>query len=235
MPEDNGGGTPGEGGKKEDAPKTFDEKYVKELRDENAKRRIEAKELKETVGELKQQLEEMSGPIRSIREALGHDPNKNAQEPLEALGTEVAALKQGFEAMRQKAETEAAAKQSAQVSFEIKTKAMVLGLADGVDASDVEKLMDRTGVSFDAEAGEVVGVDGALAAMKADKPYLFNEENAKAPPAGTPGGGTPPGRRRGGDDDTLTARLQKRAEQNIALRGFNPLGQVGAQPNPQQR
>lgn len=147
--------------------KTFDEAYVKSLRDEAAKYRVKAKELEDKVSTLPNEI------TAKVLKALGlePDPQKNFDQQL-------------AEAQEKAAKAEVLAKQRL-ISAEVKLVAAEMGL---IDADAALALMDKTNVTLD-ETGNVKGVKEALEALLQAKPWL------KKVAGGTPvGSGTnPPG------------------------------------------
>lgn len=146
--------------------KTFDEAYVKSLREEAAKYRTKAKELEK-------RLETMPNEITSkVLQALGlePDPHKNFEQQL-------------AEANRKAQEAEQKAK-ARLIAAEVKLIAAEMGL---IDADAALALMDKSSVEVD-DAGNVKGVKEALEALAKAKPWL------KKQASGPVGSGTnPPG------------------------------------------
>jgi|GEM_PF-1603434 len=147
-------------------PKTFDEAYVKGLRDEAAANRIKAKKLEEQVGKLAQET------TAKVLKALGlePDPDKNFEKQLE-------------EAQKKAQAAEKMANERL-VRAEVKVIATEMGL---VDSDAAYALMDGNSIEV-KEDGAVAGVKEALEALVTAKPWL------KAKEPGPVGGGTnPPG------------------------------------------
>lgn len=148
--------------------KTFDEAYVRSLRDEAAKYRVKAKELEDKVSTLPNEI------TAKVLKALGlePDPDKNFENQL-------------AEAQKKAQEVERRANERL-LSAEVRLQAAELGL---VDADAAMLLMDKAAVAVD-EAGNVTGVKEALEALVAAKPWLKKAAAA----SGQVGSGTnPPG------------------------------------------
>jgi hypothetical protein len=155
-----------QGGSQGGDTKTFDEAYVKSLREEAAKYRTKAKELES-------KLETLPAEITSkVLKALGlePDPQKNFEQQL-------------AEANRKAQEAEQKAK-TRLVAAEVKLLATEMGL---IDADAALALMDKSNVEVD-DAGNVKGIKEALGALVQAKPWL------KKQASGPVGSGTnPPG------------------------------------------
>ena len=155
-----------QGGSQGGDAKTFDEAYVKSLREEAAKYRTKAKELES-------KLETLPTEITSkVLKALGlePDPQKNFEQQL-------------AEANRKAQEAEQKAK-ARLIAAEVKLLAAEMGL---IDADAALALMDKSSVEVD-DAGNVKGVKEALEALAKAKPWL------KKQASGPVGSGTnPPG------------------------------------------
>ncbi|HHW26244.1 MAG TPA: hypothetical protein GXX23_02760 [Firmicutes bacterium] len=154
-----------QGGSQGGDTKTFDEAYVKSLREEAAKYRTKAKELES-------KLETLPTEITSkVLKALGlePDPQKNFEQQL-------------AEANRKAQEAEQKAK-ARLIAAEVKLLAAEMGL---IDADAALALMDKSNVEVD-DAGNVKGVKEALEALVKAKSWLKKQ-------SGPVGGGTnPPG------------------------------------------
>ena len=202
--------------------KTFSEKYVQELRSENAQRRVEAKELKDQFAALEAKTNERDAVFGKMAEALGVKPDPADQvDPMAAVMDLATSNQQKLvaaEARTQKVAIDSAIALAAQTEHAIAPK-------------DIAKLIDRTNITYDAETLEVRGVQEAIAAMKAATPAYFgepmNEDQKLRPPTGTPGGGTPrqtpvvP-------DDSFAGRLKKLSDAR------HPFGPPGTGANPEQ-
>jgi hypothetical protein len=155
-----------QGGSQGGDTKTFDEAYVKSLREEAAKYRTKAKELES-------KLETLPTEITSkVLKALGlePDPQKNFEQQL-------------AEANRKAQEAEQKAK-TRLVAAEVKLLAAEMGL---IDADAALALMDKSNVEVD-DAGNVKGIKEALGTLVQAKPWL------KKQAGGQVGSGTnPPG------------------------------------------
>lgn len=170
---DNGGGEPpkdppGDGGgdDKGGTGKTYDEAYVKRLRDESAANRIKARELEEKVKAMPNEI------TQNILKALGieGDPNKAYEQQLADAKSKAV-----------QAEERANAKL---VAAEVKVQCAQIGI---IDPDAAFALMDKQGIGVD-DAGAVTGVDVALRALLEAKPYL--KAGAGGQPLG--GGSNPP-------------------------------------------
>lgn len=146
--------------------KTFDESYVKKLRQENAEHRTKNKELETSLDQ------KMSEFQASVLKALGLEPDANKQ-----------ADKQIADARTKAQEAETRANQRL-LKAEVKSIAAELGL---VDADAAFSLMDKAGLAIEDD-GTVKGVKEALDALLEAKPYLKKQDTA---PIG--GGMNPPG------------------------------------------
>lgn len=169
------GGEPGSPGanketekpENKDSQKTFDEAYVRSLRDEAAKYRVKAKELEDRVSALPNEI------TAKVLKALGlePDPDKNFEKQL-------------AEAQEKAAKAEALAKQRL-ISAEVKLVAAEMGL---IDADAALALMDKTNIALD-ETGNVKGVKEALEVLAAARPWLKKSEAKPQVGSGT----NPPG------------------------------------------
>lgn len=150
-----------------DSQKTFDEAYVKSLRDEAAKYRVKAKELEDRVSTLPNEI------TAKVLKALGlePDPDKNFEKQL-AEAQEKAA----------KAEKRANARL---ISAEVRLQSTEMNL---VDADAALALMDKANVAVD-ENGAVKGVKEALEALITEKPWLKKNDTKQSVGSGT----NPPG------------------------------------------
>lgn len=150
----------------EDLQKTYDEAYVKSLREEAARYRVKAKELEDKVSTLPNEI------TAKVLKALGlePDPEKNFDQQLQ-------------EANRKAQEAEQKANQRL-INAEVKLLAAEMGL---IDADAALALMDKANVEVD-ESGNVIGVKEALEALVETKPWL---KKAEAKPVGS--GTNPPG------------------------------------------
>lgn len=164
QPSQNNDGS--QGGSQGGDTKTFDEAYVKSLREEAAKYRTKAKELES-------KLETLPTEITSkVLKALGlePDPQKNFEQQL-------------AEANRKAQEAEQKAK-ARLIAAEVKLLAAEMGL---IDADAALALMDKSNVEVD-DAGNVKGVKEALEALVKAKSWLKKQSSG---PIGS--GTNPPG------------------------------------------
>lgn len=149
-------------------PKTFDEAYVKRLREEAASWRTKYQEAKNELSAKEAEKQEI---ITKLFGALGlePDPDKEYDKQLsEARELAQAAIKTANERL---------------IKAEVKATAAELGI---VDADAAYALMAKDGVKID-DAGNVSGVKEALTALVEAKPYLRGK--AKDLGAGTNPGG----------------------------------------------
>lgn len=144
--------------------KTFDESYVKKLRQENAEHRTKNKELETSLDQ------KMSDFQASILKALGLEPDANKQ-----------ADKQIAEARTKAQAAEERANQRLLMA-EVKSIAAELGL---VDADAAYALMDKAGLQIEDD-GTVKGAKEALDALLEAKPWMKKQQAAPI------GGGTNP-------------------------------------------
>jgi hypothetical protein len=152
-------------------PKTYDEAYVKKLRDEAAANRVKNKELEAKMAILPQET------TAKILQALGIEP-----DPKLNFEKQVA----DAQAKAQAAETRA---NERLVKAEVKTLAVSMQIIDP-DAAFL--LIDRTNVKI-TDAGEVEGAKEALEALVKAKPYLVGKGGKGGVGSGTnPGPGEPP-------------------------------------------
>jgi len=161
-----GGGDPGGDGSQ--AGKTYDETYVKQLRQEAAAHRVKA-------SDLQKQIDELPGQITSkLFKALGMeaDPNKAYEQQIQEAQTKAQAA------------TELA--NNKLVRGEVKFLSAQLGV---VDPDAAFALMDKSKIKVD-DQGNVEGVKEALEALLKDKPYLKGQ-GGNTPPV--VGGGSNPG------------------------------------------
>ena len=158
----------------EPADGVFPADYVRQLRAENARRRTSEKRLSALVAELAAQV--------------------GAAEEPEALLTRVKELHEQ-------------SSRGAQLAREVllsTTFAQAARDRDVVDPDAAWRLMDTSGVTVDLESRAVTGLEEALEALLAARPYLVG----RAVPAGSPGGGTPRASRPQ-TDDTLAGRVRR--------------------------
>lgn len=207
--------------------KTFDEKYVKELRDEAKATRLALKEQKDAHGKLADELKTIKEAEEAqkkalavalgITEAEAEDPNATMIARLEALEATNTAITETARVATEKAKVVA-------IETAIQTAALEKGLANGILPSHVLGLVDRSVITYDADANEVGGVKEALTSLEKTAGFLWNVENAKVG-ISTPGGGTHPGGPRAPEKETTMGGrlLAAEAAASEQASGFNPL------------
>jgi hypothetical protein len=140
--------------------KVFTEEYVKQLRDENARRRLAEKNVKDELARVRAALgfkDEETADLAKSAEALRSQSAADRETARDAL------LRAGF--------AEAAAKRGF------------------VDADAAFRLADLSAVKVDFAARKVDGLDEALDALADDKPFLLGRRpGAGSPGGGTPRG-----------------------------------------------
>ncbi|MGE7650490.1 hypothetical protein ACQKM1_22345 [Peribacillus frigoritolerans] len=147
------------------APKTYDEDYVKGLRDEAAKYRKKAKELETNSTTQQQDL------INKVFTAFGINPDPNVE------------FEKQLSTAQQQAQ--AAEKRANDRLIQAEIKAIGTGL-NLVDLDAVDKLVDKSSFSV-KEDGSVEGVKEALEKLAADKPYLVSVPGEPKPNGYVPG------------------------------------------------
>jgi len=224
---DDTGKKPDPGTSDDGGTKQFDEKYVKELREENKARRLEneklSAELSEIAKGIKERKAEEDKKLEALARALGLAEDTEV-DPVQVLTTEVAALKAEAAKNREAAEAATAKMQKARIETAIQAEAAQVGLAEGVEASDILPHIGADSVTYNSESEVVEGAKAAVEALAKAKPYFFNTENAQ-PVTSTPGGGTPPRAPQGPElPDTVEGRMLKaELEKSRASSGFSPL------------
>lgn len=144
------GGTGGGDGGGDPPPKTYDEAYVKRLRDEAAGHRTKAKDLEQKLAGASQ--ETMAKVLKAL--GLEPDPNKNYEQQL-------------ADANKKAQEAEEKANQRL-IKAEVKLISAELGI---IDSDAALALMDKGKVKVN-DSGDVEGAKEALEALLKDKPYL---------------------------------------------------------------
>ncbi len=141
-------------------PRVFTEDYVKQLRDENARRRLAEKNVKDELARVRAALgikEEETADLAKSAEALRSQSAADRETAREAL------LRAEF------------ARVSAERGF--------------VDADAAYRLADLSAVKVDFAARKVDGLGEALDALAGDKPFLLGRRpGAGSPGGGTPRG-----------------------------------------------
>lgn len=162
----------GQSGPSTEQPKTYDETYVKQLRDEAASYRVKAKETEDRLKALEAQSKEL--PAKLLK-ALGlePDPNKNWEKQVqEAQAAAQAATEKANQRL---------------IRAEVKVAAAALGI---VDPDAALALADLSKVQV-ADDGTVSGVKEALEALAKAKPYLIGKPGQAALGSGSnPGANT---------------------------------------------
>lgn len=128
------------------------ERVIRELRDENAKRRVENQELKKRLTELAAVLSPDEKPAR-------------ADDALNTITATVKELTKTLHDLDERANRQA-------LYHALREEGIRAGVID-LDAA--LKLVDPTAVSVDPD-GSVKGAPEAIAALAAAKPYLFNKQ-----------------------------------------------------------
>jgi len=212
----------------DDGGKKFDEKYVKELREEAKNTRLELKAQKEASekfsGELTAMKQAAEDQKAALAKALGLAPDDDTTDPMKALNDELKAMKNKVEEWETKATKATEKAQKMALTTEVQKAALELGLAEGVNALDVLPFIESGAVTYNSETETVEGAKEAVDALAKAKPYFFNTENAKTA-ISTPGGGTPV--RRPGDGNaeptTVEGRMLKMERERLRnAKGFNP-------------
>jgi len=168
-----GAGTGGEGGDGGgqgggDPQKTYDEAYVKKLRDEAAGHRTKVKDLEQKLAGASQ--ETMAKVLKAL--GLEPDPNKNYEQQL-------------ADANKKAQEAEEKANQRL-IKAEVKVISAQLGI---IDSDAALALMDKGKVKVN-DSGDVEGAKEALEALLKDKPYLKGQpDNNKVGSGSNPAGG----------------------------------------------
>jgi hypothetical protein len=141
-----------------DEPKVFSEDYVRTLREENARRRLAEKNVKEQM--------------TRVRDMLGVE----SEDPGELEKT-VARMRGQSEADRETAREALLQAEFAKLSREL----------DLVDGDAAWRLADRSTVRVDLESRKVEGLREVLEALVREKPYLAGRGGrAGSPGGGTP-------------------------------------------------
>lgn len=141
-----------------DEPKTFSEDYVKTLREENARRRLAEKSVKEELAR--------------IRDALGIEEDGSAD------------LTEAVQTMRTRSEADRQLASDALIEAEF---AKLAGEFDLVDVDAARQLADTGAVRVDLESCKVEGLREVLEALVREKPYLASRApRAGSPGGGTP-------------------------------------------------
>lgn len=184
--------------KPKEEPKTFDEAYVKKLRDEAASHRTKAKDLETKLAATTQ--ETMAKVLKAL--GLEPDPNKNYEQQLADANKKA-----------QEAEEKANARL---IQAEVKMQAVSLQI---IDPDAAYALMDRSRVQI-GDDGVVSGVKEALEALAKDKPYLVGKAGSTQV-----GSGSNPGTGGGNDDPVEQARKlaeDRNKGQQAPVGGYDP-------------
>ena len=141
-----------------DEPKVFSEEYVKTLREENARRRLAEKNVREELAR--------------VRDVLGIGSEESADVTKEA------------ERMRAQSEADRELAKEALTRAEFTKVSSELGL---VDADAAWRLADMHSVRVDLESRKVEGLREVLETLVREKPYLATRAaRAGSPGGGTP-------------------------------------------------
>ena len=175
----------------QDEPKTFSEEYVKTLREENARRRLAEKTVKEELAR--------------ARDALGIENH-------ESVG-----LAEAAEALRNRSEADRKVAVTALIETEFTKVASELDL---IDADAALQLADTSAVKVDLESRKVEGLREVLEALVREKPYLTGRTpKAGSPGGGTPrSGGAREDDSLGG---RIRKQFRKRLPSGLAVPGAN--------------
>jgi len=164
--ENNEPGSDGDPGDQPEPGKTFDEAYVKKLRDEAANYRTKAKDLESKLKDTSN--EAMTKVLKAL--GLEPDPDKNYEKQLNDAKTEA-----------EKAKSEA---QEWLLKAEVKANAVELGV---IDPDAAYTLMDKSKVKV-GDDGSIEGVKDVLEALIKDKPYLKGQARPGSSGADNMGG-----------------------------------------------
>ena len=137
----------------QDEPKTFSEEYVKTLREENARRRLAEKTVKEELAR--------------ARDALGVQDDASAD------------LAEACERLRTQSETDRRLATEALIRAEFATIASDLEL---VDADAAFRLADTSAVRVDPETRKVEGLREVIESLVREKPYLVGRATRAGSP-----------------------------------------------------
>ena len=141
-----------------DEPKTFSEEYVKTLREENARRRLAEKSVKEELAR--------------VRDAVGLEDDGSVD------------LTEAVEKMRARSEADRELAREALIDAEF---AKLAGDLDFVDVDAARRLADMSAVRVDLESRSCEGLREVLETLVREKPYLCGRTaRAGSPGGGTP-------------------------------------------------
>ena len=141
-----------------DEPKTFSEEYVKTLREENARRRLAEKSVKEELAR--------------VRDAVGLEDDGSVD------------LTEAVEKMRARSEADRELAREALIDAEF---AKLAGDLDFVDVDAARRLADMSAVRVDLESRSCEGLREVLETLVREKPYLCGRAaRAGSPGGGTP-------------------------------------------------
>lgn len=144
-----------------DTPKTYDEKYVRKLRDEAASRRVRE-------NELASQLADMQAKVKQFEDAQLSDQERATKE---------------LEELRSSSASNKARAQELEVNYQLAIAAA--DPANGIgDVKAAIKLLDRDSLEFDAK-GRVTNLQDALETLKTEYPSLGLVARPTAPNPGT--------------------------------------------------
>lgn len=181
-----------------DGEQTFSAEYVKQLRGENAQRRIEAKELREQLAGVTQLIQEKLG----VEKVDGTDALKAALEKMSGLSGKV-------DEMADKLTEQDAQIQQGAIQRAIISEAAKAGF---VDPEEAVQLADLSKVTIDDD-DSVTGADEVVAALVAAKPHLLKDTKT-TPQIGATNPAGP-----GGSTSSVLGAVQRR------LGGAKPVGE----------
>ena len=149
-----------------DEPKMFPEDYVKELRDENAQRRLAEKNVRDQLAQ--------------VRDALGVPQDDGSADVVQTIHD-----------LRSRSEADRGLAAETLVRAEFNRAAAEL---DEVDADAAWRLADKDGIRVDLESRKVEGLREVLETLVRDKPFLVSRAgSAGSPGGGTPRTSASPG------------------------------------------
>lgn len=139
--------------------KSYDENYVKALREEAAKHRTDKQAEKARVEKLEKEL-------KAFQDAQLSEEERRAQE---------------LEELRSSSTTNLTRAQDAELKYQI---ALNAGKAEIQDVKAAIKLIERDSLEFD-DRGNITNLEDTLAALKEEHPWLIGKAAPVAPSTGT--------------------------------------------------